>query len=119
MLKSSAHQKPSTINPGTMFAARRINKALIINVNRPKDNRFIGKVKIIINGFKKVFIIPSTRATISAVTKSFICTPGNMYAVASTAKVLIVQLITLFIGLLFYFVLPFTSFIRNYLTLIN
>lgn len=69
ILKRRAHQNPSTLNPGTRFAAKRIINALITNVNKPKVKMLIGSVRIRRIGFKTALIIPSTTATTSAVTK--------------------------------------------------
>lgn len=76
-LNNTAHQKPSTVNPGTMWLVKSISKALITKRNKPNVRIVIGKVKIIKIGFKKTFRKESTIATAKAVTKFSTWIPGN------------------------------------------
>ena len=73
MLSQSWQQKNR--EPGGRV--NRIKKPLINKVNKPKVNIFIGRVKKIINGFIKIFIIPKTTETTIAVKKLSTWTPGN------------------------------------------
>lgn len=76
-LKSSAHQKLSTINPGTIYVVSITRVALIIRVNSPKVIILIGRVRSRKSGFKTAFIIPKTRAVTRAVVKLATWIPGN------------------------------------------
>ncbi len=69
MLNIRAHQNPSTVNPVTIFAARRIITALITNVNNPKVKIVIGRVRRRRTGFMNALIIPKTTATTRAAVK--------------------------------------------------
>jgi hypothetical protein len=53
--------------------------------NKPKVSIVIGIVRMISMGFKKLLSKAKTAATIIAVIKSSIETPGNKYAVSKTA----------------------------------
>ena len=64
-----AHTNPSTLNPGTILAARSIRTAFITKVKSPRVKRLIGRVKIRRTGFIIAFIIPKTRAVIRAAVK--------------------------------------------------
>lgn len=66
ILNKNAHKNPSTLKPGTIEAASRINKPLITKVNNPKVSKLMGRVKSKITGFKDALIIPRTSATIKA-----------------------------------------------------
>lgn len=77
ILNIRAHQKESTLNPGTKFAAKRITNALITNVNKPKVRIFIGSVRIRRTGLMIALIMPKTTAATKAATKLVTCTPGN------------------------------------------
>ena len=57
-LKSSAHQKPSTLKPETRLVVNKIRRALITNVNKPKVKMLTGNVKITKIGLIKVFKTP-------------------------------------------------------------
>jgi len=61
---------------------------LITNVNRPSERIFIGNVRKNKIGLITTLIIPKTTATITAVSKLLICTPGRIFAVIKTAIVL-------------------------------
>lgn len=69
MLNMRAHQNPSTLKPGTKFAARRITTALITNVNNPKVKIVIGSVRIRRMGFMNALITPKTTAATRAAVK--------------------------------------------------
>lgn len=62
-----AHQKLSTVKPGTMALTPNTSNPMITNVNNPNVNRFIGKVMSNNNGKINEFTIPKTTATTSAV----------------------------------------------------
>lgn len=92
-LRIKAHRNPSTLNPGTKFAAKRIKNAFITNVKSPSVIMLIGKVNSSRIGFKIALIIPITRAAMRAAVKLCTCTPGKIYAAAKTANPLKIQLI--------------------------
>ncbi len=77
MLKRRAHQKPSTVKPGTILLVSRMRSALITKVNSPNVKMFIGNVKKTRIGFKRILKMPRTKATRSAVQKLATCTPGK------------------------------------------
>lgn len=68
-LKPSAHQKPSTLNPGIRELARRTRRALITKTKRKKVITVIGSVRMIRIGFTNVLRTPKTTPTIIAVRK--------------------------------------------------
>jgi hypothetical protein len=70
MLKSIAVQIPANSKPGTNAEVRITMKALMKNVNSPKVTILIGRVRSINIGFINKLRVPSTTATIIAVTKS-------------------------------------------------
>lgn len=78
MLKARAHQKPSTLNPGTSELATRTVNALIIKVKSPKVRIFIGRVSIKIIGLIITLINPKTTAVTSAAVKPETWTPGKI-----------------------------------------
>jgi hypothetical protein len=65
-LKSSAHQKPATSNPGIIASAIKIIKALITRRNNPKVKTVKGIVSRIRIGLMVRFSRDSTRASITA-----------------------------------------------------
>jgi hypothetical protein len=69
ILNMKAHQNPSTLKPGTKFAARRITNASITNVNKPKVRIVIGSARIRRTGFIKALMIPKTTAVTKTATK--------------------------------------------------
>lgn len=75
--KRSAHQKLSTLNPGTIKVVSSINRALIIKVKRPRVNTLIGRVKRSSRGFSVMLITPKTKAVTKATTKLATWTPGR------------------------------------------
>ena len=76
--KARAHQKPFTINPGTIAEASKTKAAFITKVKSQNVRIFIGSVKIIRIGFTKVFRTPNTTATIIAVIKFSTFIPGKI-----------------------------------------
>lgn len=92
-LKSTADQKPSTVKPGTNLAANKTKIALITIVNNPKVKIFMGKVRRISKGLRKILKIPKTRATQSADQKLATRTPGKIYEAKITTRALASQLI--------------------------
>jgi hypothetical protein len=69
MLKSKAHQKPSTTNPGTILPMSMMIKALITNRNRPRVTMVTGIVRNIRTGRRNVLIMARAMATMTAVAK--------------------------------------------------
>jgi hypothetical protein len=68
-LKRIADQKLSIVNPGTSLETRRIIIALIIIVNNPRVKIFIGSVRRISKGLRRILKIPKSNATQRAVVK--------------------------------------------------
>ncbi len=93
ILKSSAHQNQSTLNPGIRYETNIIISALITNVKSQIVSIFIGKVNKIITGLIKVFITEITIATKNASTKPVTITQGRMYVVTNTATAVNIKLI--------------------------
>lgn len=89
ILKRSAHQKPFTLNPGTISETKSISSAFITKVNNPNVMIFIGRVSKIMNGFMKKFTIHKTIATTSALKNPDTTTHGSIYAVNKTDTALI------------------------------
>lgn len=69
ILKNSAVQNESTLNPPTILSHNMMIKALITNKNNPKVTKVIGKVNITKMGLIKILSSPRTTATIKAVVK--------------------------------------------------
>jgi hypothetical protein len=69
ILKSIAHQNPSTVKPGTILLVRRMISALITKRNKPNVTIVTGRVRRIRSGLSKIFKTPSTKAIINAVPK--------------------------------------------------
>ena len=67
MLNNNAHQKPSTLNPGTIAETSKMMAALMTKVNNPSVRILMGKVRINRMGLMTALISPRTSATISAV----------------------------------------------------
>lgn len=76
ILNIKAVIKPSTSKPPTIFVQSNTIKALITKRNKPKVSTVTGSVKNTMIGLIKMFNNPSTTATISAVVKPAIRTPG-------------------------------------------
>lgn len=74
---ASAHQNPSTKNPGTMADATKTSTAFITKVNIPKVIIFIGSVRITRIGLINVLNTPITTAITTAVKKFLMSTPGR------------------------------------------
>ncbi|MDX1535709.1 MAG: hypothetical protein R3346_03050 [Candidatus Spechtbacterales bacterium] len=91
---TKAQRNPSTVNPGTIKEDNQTKNALITKVNKPRVKIFIGRVKKTKIGFMKIFRIPRTNATAKAVRNPETTTPGKMYAVTATARVVISQFIS-------------------------
>ncbi len=84
--KMSAHQKPSTSNPGTSAAVNMMIRALITSRNMPKVRMVRGMVRMIKMGFRNVLSSDNTTATSAAVRKPSTATPGRINVVISTAS---------------------------------
>ncbi len=93
ILNRSAHQKPSTLNPGTISETSNIISALITKVKRPIVKILIGKLRRRIIGLRKVLISPKTIATSIAGQKPTRVTPGKRYAVRAVARAVTIILI--------------------------
>jgi len=81
ILKSNAHQKPSTWKFLTRAPAIRIIKVLMTNRNSPKVRTVIGKDKNWRTGLRIALSIPRTMATRTAEPKLFTDIPGRSHAV--------------------------------------
>ena len=57
-----AVQKPATLNPGTILAAKIINNAFITSENSPRVSIVKGSAIIFTTGLIKTFITPRTTA---------------------------------------------------------
>lgn len=81
----AAAQKPLVLNPAIKLSTRRTIRTLMMSETRPRVIQLRGAVSI----FKRSQIValtrPRTSATIRAVTKPSISTPGTRYAAAKTA----------------------------------
>jgi hypothetical protein len=93
ILNKNAHQKPLTLNQGTISETKRINTAFITKVNNQIVSIFIGKVRTKTSGLIKVFTIHNTIATNKAGTNPVRTTQGRRYAVIITAIALTNKLI--------------------------
>ena len=71
----SAHQKPSTLNPGINLSESRMMTALITSKNNPSVITVTGIVSKTRIGFTMALSKPSTSEKIIAVLKSAILTP--------------------------------------------
>lgn len=86
ILYKSAHQKPSTLKPGTIALTNNIIRALSMSKKRPRVSIVTGSVKIMSIGFKNTLIRPKTIATMIATPKLLTLTPGMRYALINTAR---------------------------------
>lgn len=77
-LKISAHQKPSTLNPGISLSASKMITALITNKKRPSVTRVTGMVSKTRMGFTIALSNPNTNENIIAVLKSAMLTPSSI-----------------------------------------
>jgi hypothetical protein len=77
-LNRSAHQNPSTLNPGMIAEASKTSNAFITNVKSQKVKMLMGRVKMISTGLTNVFRAPRITATMTAVKKFSIRTPGRI-----------------------------------------
>ncbi len=103
MEKKKAVQKPETLNPGTIFAARRIKRAFTMREKIPSVTMVRGSVSIVTTGLIKALMRPSTIARTRAPI-SVTSTPGNRYA---TSTIAIAEIIQCFIFIfLFYHTYP-------------
>ena len=84
-LKIRAQINPSTLNPGTIFAANKIRSAFKTKVKSPRVIRLMSKVRIRSNGFRNALMTPRTIAATTAVVKLLTSTPGKIYAATKTA----------------------------------
>lgn len=82
----NADKNPSTSNPPTNADDNQNNSALIIKVNSPNVNIFIGRVINISIGRINKLIKPITTATINAVVKPLILIPGTTFATNNKAN---------------------------------
>jgi len=87
----SAGTNPSITNPGTSLEVASKKRAFITNVNKPRVNILIGRVKIITNGLIKALIMPRIRATISDVVNESTLKPGRYLATIRMATALKIQ----------------------------
>lgn len=75
---NSAHQKPSTLNPGTSWEVIKIKIALMTKENNPNVRILIGSVSKTNKGFIKAFNMPSINAVIRDTAKLSTLTPGRI-----------------------------------------
>jgi hypothetical protein len=87
ILKSNAHQKPSTTNPGTILPISMMINALMTSKKSPSVMIVTGMVRKISTGLIKVLRIAKAIATMIAVAKFSIFTPGRSQEVINTAQV--------------------------------
>jgi hypothetical protein len=88
MLKSRAHQNPSTENPGTILPISMIINPLITSRKNPNVTMVTGIVRNTSTGLRKVLMIASAIATMMAVAKFSTWTPfRKIQAVIKTAQV--------------------------------
>jgi len=73
----NADQKFVIVNPLTISDTNQNIRALMIKVNKPSVSMLIGKVRMIMSGRMTAFTSPKTNATINAVKKLVISTPGT------------------------------------------
>ncbi|KEO74064.1 hypothetical protein EL17_07920 [Anditalea andensis] len=85
-LKSKAHQKPLTANPGITSAAIRIINPLMTRRKSPNVITVIGIVRKINIGLTVMFKSAIIAATTNAVRYPSTATPGNKKAVIKTAR---------------------------------
>ena len=83
-LNSNAENQPSTLKPGTISADHLMMRILMTSKNNPNVKMVMGMVRIIKNGFTKLFNKPNTAATKMAVSVLSICTPDKRNAAAKT-----------------------------------
>jgi hypothetical protein len=83
-LKSSAHQKPSMLNPEINQSISIIMTALITRRNKPNVIKVAGRVKKTKSGFIVMFKSASTAATINEVVNVSTCAPGSISARTKT-----------------------------------
>lgn len=103
ILNISAHQKPSTANPGTITPASIISRVSTTRVKSPIVRMFIGSVKNNTNGLINALIRPNTIATTRAARSPEIITPGNRYATTNIIKAVTNQLRSICAMFLYYF----------------
>lgn len=78
-LNSTAHQKPSTLNPVISLSAIQIINAFMTNKNKPSVNKVIGNVRRIRIGFIIAFSTARTIATLIAVQNVSMDIPSRIY----------------------------------------
>ncbi len=78
-------QKPLVLNPLIKLSTRRTIRTLIMSDTSPSVIQLSGAVRSFSRKPIVAFTRPRTMATIRAVTKPSICTPGTRYAEANTA----------------------------------
>ena len=84
--KSAAHQNPSIVNPGTIFAANITKRTFKTSEKMPSVSTVKGNVNTLRIGLITALMNPSTRAAINAAINPVTCTPGKMYAVTMIAR---------------------------------
>lgn len=86
--------------PPIKLAASHKMNPLIMNVNKPRVNRLIGRVNKKRIGFKKVFNTPRTKTTARAVTYESITNPLIIRLTTKIISALVIHEINSFIKLL-------------------
>ncbi len=100
---NTADQKPKTSKPGMTPEAILSMKALIKNVNRPRLNILIGRVKMMTIGLKNAFSMPNMAAAKKAEKKPLTRIPSSKYEAMIIAPVKISHLTKI----------PFTVFLHE------
>lgn len=102
MLKIKAHQKPSSVNPGTNHAVNKTNIVFTTNRKSPNVTIVIGIVNITNTGFINTLRTAKIPATTIAIKNPSTCAPGKTVAQIKTAiaesKSLIIKLFILNLG---------------------
>ena len=85
ILNTSAHQNPSTVNPGTNQSTNNIRMVFITKRNNPNVTMVIGIVNITNTGFTRRLRMANTPATTMAIKNPSTWAPGKTVAQITTA----------------------------------
>jgi hypothetical protein len=84
---TAAAQKPFVLNPPIRLSTRRTMRTLIIKETSPSVSQLSGAVIILRRNPIVALTSPSKRATMRAIVRLSIWTPGTIYPAAKTASV--------------------------------
>lgn len=98
ILKSNAHQKLATANPGINLSAIMTKNALMTNKNNPRVTTVIGNVRRTSRGRTNALRSPITTAITNAVQMDSTCTPLRMYATIKMIRDVTIQFVKSFIS---------------------